>query len=139
MKSIDNQVEKSRRFIQVMNQFNLNQHEMAIRTGLSQPKVSEIKNLKAGVNILNDIFYRLHYEFGISKEWWDSGKGSMLIKNDQVDSEDKFDVVSEPSEVYGNDAEFWKNEYIAIQKKYTALLENRLIEVLGTDKRSKAG
>jgi transcriptional regulator with XRE-family HTH domain len=137
VKSIDNQLEKSKRFVEIMNHFNLNQAEMAVKTGLSQPKVSEIKNLKAGVNILNDIFYRLHYEFNISKEWWESGKGLMINKIDHAVTSSKQDIAQETNQVY--DSEYWKNEYIAIQKKYTALLENRLIEVLGNDKRSKAG
>lgn len=75
----------------------------------------------------------------IDANWLLDGKGPMLKNEEYSVSSEQINSVEEPAQVYGHDAEFWKNEYIAIQKKYTALLENRLIEVLGTDKRSKAG
>lgn len=75
----------------------------------------------------------------MNMEWLLTGKGSML-KNDQSGApEEKINKATEPTQGYGNDAEYWKNEYIAIQKKYTALLENKLQEVFTVDKSSKAG
>lgn len=75
----------------------------------------------------------------IDANWLLTGKGTMLKNEEYQTSSEKNTAAAEPSQVYGNDAEYWKNEYIAIQKKYTALLENRLQEVFTADKSSKAG
>ncbi|MNL87839.1 hypothetical protein D3C87_2172120 [compost metagenome] len=51
-------------------------------------------------------------------------------------SPEKKDVAAEGNEEYSSD--YWKNEYIAIQKKYTALLENKLLEVISENKSPEA-
>jgi hypothetical protein len=73
----------------------------------------------------------------VNLEWLLMGKGSMLRNEEYSTPADKNLVTDEPSERY--DSEYWKNEYITVQKKYTALLENKLQEVFTADKRSKAG
>ncbi|MEJ5143969.1 helix-turn-helix domain-containing protein [Sphingobacterium sp. MYb388] len=73
----------------------------------------------------------------IRAEWFFTGEGSMLKAEKTSTSIDKKLTTEETSEK--SDAEYWKNEYIAVQKKYTALLENKLQEVLTGDKSSKAG
>lgn len=108
-----NQDVRVERFILIMKTFNLTQKDMAKKVGLSQPKVSAIINGKAGANILNDIFYRLNYEFDISKDWWETGKGEMVSNhNNEINQ--------------AEESEYWKNQYIEVQRKYTALLENKL-------------
>ena len=69
----------------------------------------------------------------VNPTWLVSGKGRTLL--------DEYDVKEgEPAVLHDNasaynktsfnsEAEYWKNEYIAIQKKYTALLENKLEEL----------
>lgn len=73
----------------------------------------------------------------VSAEWLITGEGSMLKTEKNSASVDKKLTTEETSEKA--DAEYWKNEYIAVQKKYTALLENKLQEVFKVDKSSKAG
>jgi hypothetical protein len=69
----------------------------------------------------------------VNPTWLVSGKGTMLL--------DEYDIKQvEPAALHDNtspynktsfnsEADYWKNEYIAIQKKYTALLENKLEEL----------
>lgn len=69
---------------------------------------------------------------------WLLGGNSPMLRNEEYSTlADKNLVTDEPSERH--DSEYWKNEYIAVQKKYTALLENKLQEVFTVDKSSKAG
>jgi len=68
-------------------------------------------------------------------EWLLTGKGSMLKIVEYVSPSEHVVTVEEPN----HNQEYWKNEYIAIQKKYTALLENRLQDIFIADKSSKAG
>jgi hypothetical protein len=75
----------------------------------------------------------------MSVEWLLTGKGPMLKSEQYLTPLEQINAVEEPAQGYVHDAEFWKNEYIAIQKKYTALLENRLQDVFTADKSSKAG
>lgn len=72
----------------------------------------------------------------ISADWLITGEGPMLKNEKYSTSGDENLIAAEPN--YGYDLEYWKNEYIAIQKKYTALLENRLQEVFIADKSSKS-
>lgn len=69
----------------------------------------------------------------ISAEWLITGQGSMLKTQESSIIADKNLTANEPNEKY--DSEYWKNRYIEVQDKYTALLENRLYG----DKSPKAG
>ena len=108
----DNQEEKIKRFFEVVKHFKLTQKEIALKTGLSQPKISEIKNGKAGSSILNNIFYRLHYEFGVNKEWWDSGKGEMTSNSvlPEIKPENTDDVIYNEG--------YWKGRYDELLNQY---------------------
>ncbi|WP_206368666.1 helix-turn-helix domain-containing protein [Sphingobacterium sp. B16(2022)] len=75
----------------------------------------------------------------IDANWLLTGKGQILKNEENQFPSGELNAVKEPVQGYGDDAEFWKNEYIAIQKKYTALLENKLQEIFTADKSSKAG
>ncbi|WP_447767039.1 hypothetical protein [Sphingobacterium faecium] len=70
-------------------------------------------------------------------EWLLTGKGPIVKSEEYEISPEKKDVATEGNEEYGSD--YWKNEYIAIQKKYTALLENKLLEVISENKSPEAG
>ena len=129
----DIQKEKINRLTAIIKRFDLTQAQFAQRTGLSQPKVSGILKGKDGKNILNDIFYRLHYEFGISKEWWETGSGEMFLRN--IEKNISENIAAEPQAT--NDAGGWKAKYEAIHEKYTELLErhnalltNKLEEII---------
>lgn len=88
MKTIDNQIEKIKRLKAIQDTFKLKQSDFAKKIGLTQSKVSLIYNEKAGANILNEIFYRLNYEFGISKAWWENGVGEMINSENIYNAED---------------------------------------------------
>lgn len=129
----DIQKEKINRLTAIIKRFDLTQAQFAQRTGLSQPKVSGILKGKDGKNILNDIFYRLHYEFGISKEWWETGSGEMFLRN--IEKNISENIAAEPQAT--NDAGGWKEKHDELNKKYTELLEkhtalltNKLEEII---------
>ncbi len=140
MEDSGSQLEKSKRFFEVLKYFGLNQVSASKRIGLSQSKISEIKNLKAGKNILNDIFYRLYYEFGISKEWWDTGEGEMFELKESFSNKD-FAAES----VEGYEKVDWKSKHQLLLEKYinvveenNMLLKGKLQELINPDKRNKA-
>lgn len=128
----DNQGGKNKRFKEIKEHFGLTQREMAEKTGLHQPKVSDILNEKAGTNILNSIFHRLNHEFGISEDWWEYGKGDMFVTKVPDDEESpSAEVLSEHVSPYeSNDADYWRDQYIELQRKYTALLEGKLEKLM---------
>lgn len=72
-----------------------------------------------------------------SAEWLLTGEGEMIKAQESSITVGKNLTTEELLEK--SDAEYWKDEYIAVQKKYTALLENKLQEVFTVDKSSKAG
>ena len=125
---IDNQEEKIKRFVQIQKSLKIKQKEFAEKIGLTQSKVSLINNGKAGTNILNEIFYRLHYEFGITKEWWESGKGEML-KSYKEDSN-----VFPLNKDFPSNCEELKEKYIKLLEDYNQLLKSKLNGDPSTDK-----
>lgn len=134
VKNSDNQTEKVLRFIQIQKNLKLKQKDFAERLGLTQSKVSLINNGKAGNNILNEIFYRLHYEFGISKDWWETGKGEMfveIINKYQPIQEESIRTSIDWEENYKN----LKNKYVQLLEEYNHLLKLKLKEA--TEVRSK--
>lgn len=81
MQQVENQIEKINRLIELRKILNLNQSEMAKKLGISQPKLSAIEKGKEGKDILNNIFYRINYEFGVEKKWWEIGEGKPFLKD----------------------------------------------------------
>lgn len=69
----------------------------------------------------------------IRAEWFFTGEGPMLKNEESSTLLKKSLTVEEPSEKYGS--EYWKDKYIALQEKYTDVLEGRLFG----DKSPKAG
>ena len=115
MKNTDSQEEKIKRFKEIRKYFGLNQQDFASKIGLTQSKVSLISNGREGKNILNDIFYRLHYEFGISKDWWEEGIGNIVESPQIVDGY----IAAEDAVVYGEG--YWKGRYDELMERYLKL------------------
>lgn len=72
----------------------------------------------------------------IDANWLLGGGGPMLKSEEYVSPSENKHVAAEGYEEY--DSDYWKNEYIAVQKKYTALLENKLLEVISENKSPEA-
>jgi len=118
MELTDNQIEKISRLIQLRKKLKLSQIEMAKKIGLTQSKLSEIESKKAGKDILYDIFYRLNFEFGISKEWWENGFGPMILEKNQENL-----ILREGEKQYGGGEEYWRGRYDQIREDYEKLLK----------------
>src|SRR5690606_8099193 len=104
----------------IMKHFDLKQAQFAEKTGLSQPKVSGILKGKDGKNILNDIFYRLHYEFGISKEWWETGRGDMFFRDVEKNIPTET-FANEEAVAYGES--YWRGRYDQLKDEHERLLK----------------
>ncbi|WP_149525671.1 helix-turn-helix domain-containing protein [Sphingobacterium hotanense] len=123
----DIESDKILRFIKIQKQLNLKQKDFAERVGLTQSKVSLLNNGKAGGNILNDIFYRLHYEFGLSKTWWDTGQGEMFESRSASFQEELTEnYIHSESDSVNESYEQLKNKYIKLLEDYNLLLKSKL-------------
>ncbi|WP_282635817.1 helix-turn-helix domain-containing protein [Sphingobacterium thalpophilum] len=119
MEKLDSQGEKIEKLISIQKYFGLKQKDFADKIGLTQSKVSLIINGKAGANILNEIFYRLHYEFGISKDWWEKGQGSMFVET----VEKKIYPETAQEEVVGYNESYWRGRYDQLKEDHERLLK----------------
>lgn len=123
---IEYQEDKISRLNAIQKHFKLNQKNFASRIGLTQSKVSLIYNGKAGANILNEIFYRLNFEFGISKEWWEFGTGEMINSSIYSQNEIQQNIVSEKEGNYNDD--YWHGRYDELLRQFE-ILKNELAEL----------
>ena len=86
----------------------------SIKKGIGSDKIDLIIELYSNLNI----------------DWLITGRGEMY-KEVKEKAPEVCNNANESVNYYAQkDADYWKDQYIALQKKYTALLENKLEEVL---------
>lgn len=127
MKNIDNQVEKVQRFILIQKTLGIKQKEFASKLGLTQSKVSLINNNKAGANILNEIFFRLNFEFGISKNWWETGVGEIFESKEYKTIKQPDDcnhTLNKEDESHLKNDLYWRGRYDQLKEEFERLRED---------------
>jgi|GEM_PF-5112105 len=111
----------SQRFAEARKATGLNMTKFANKAGLFQSQVSEIEN--GTRNITAEILLKIELAFGISWRYIARNEGEIYLGT--------YNLAKEPDAVYYNGIEemkkeltLWKNRFLEVNDKYTALLES---------------